>query len=256
MMIDAHIHFDKYTEQDRNEILAQLSEHQVEALIAVSFDLASSLKNRRFAQEDSRIKTAYGFHPEQEIPSQEEIEKLFSFMEEHVDEMVAVGEVGLPYYKKIKNQEPLNYEPYIELLDRFIAFAASTQKPIVLHAVYEDAQIACDLLEKHGVRKAHFHWFKGDDKGIQRMIENGYFISITPDCLYEDEIQQLICKYPIEQMMVETDGPWPFEGPFTNQRTEPKMLIPAIEKVAQLKQLSFKDTTHILYENTKKFYDI
>ena len=256
MMIDAHIHLDHYEEKDIDEILNGLRVHHVEALVAVSFDLASCIRNHGLSLVDNRIKSAFGFHPEQDIPSFEEIEQLFSWMEEHVDDMVAVGEVGLPYYKKVECQEPLDYEPYIQLLERFIAFAVKWKKPIVLHAVYEDAHIACDLLEKHQVTKAHFHWFKGDDKVLKRMIENGYFISTTPDCLYEDEIQQLICKYPIELMMVETDGPWPFEGPFTNIRTEPKMMVQSIEKIARLQQRSVEETRQILYENTKRFYGI
>lgn len=256
MMIDAHIHFDHYEENDRKEILASLAEHGVEALISVSFDLPSCIKNRSLYLEDNRIKAAFGFHPEQDFPSMEEIDQLFSWMEEHVNEMVAVGEVGLPYYKKIESQIPLNYEPYIQLLERFVAFAASSQKPIILHAVYEDAQIACDLLEKYRVTKAHFHWFKGDDLVVKRMIKNGYFISVTPDCLYEDEIQQLIREVPIEQMMIETDGPWPFEAQFTNQRTEPKMMIQSIEKIAVLQDRTIEETSKILYENTKKFYGI
>ncbi|MFC7686484.1 TatD family hydrolase [Ureibacillus sp. GCM10028918] len=256
MMIDAHIHLDHYDEDDRKEILAKLAEHGVEALVAVSFDLPSCIKNRSSSLEDNRIHAAYGFHPEQDIPSIEEMDQLFSWMKEHIDEMVAVGEVGLPYYKKLESLVPLDYEPYIQLLDRFVAFAASSQKPIVLHAVYDDAQIACELLEKHGVTKAHFHWFKGDDIVVKRMVKNGYFISITPDCLYEDEIQQLIRKYPIEQMMIETDGPWPFEGPYTNQRTEPKMMVQSIEKIAELQARTIEETAKILYENTKKFYGI
>ena len=256
MMIDAHIHLDHYENQDLKEILDELPEHQVEALIAVSFNFPSCIENLNLSQNDNRIKPAFGFHPEQEIPSNEEIDNLFTWMEEHVDEMVAVGEVGLPYYKKLESQEPLNYEPYIKLLDRFIEFAAKWQKPIVLHAVYEDALVACDLLEKHQMTKAHFHWFKGDDEAVERMIKNGYFISITPDCLYEDEIRQLICEYPTRLMMIETDGPWPFEGPFNNQRTEPKMMVKSIEKIAQLQNRSVNETMQILYENTKSFYGI
>lgn len=256
MMIDAHIHLDFYKEQDLNEILDRLSEHHIEALVAVSFDLLSCIKTCNLSLKDKRIKTAFGFHPEQDIPSNEEIDQLFSWMETHIDKMVAIGEVGLPYYKKLESLEPLDYEPYINLLERFIAFASKWQKPIVLHAVYEDAQVACDLLEKHGITNAHFHWFKGDDVVVKRMIENGYLISVTPDCLYESEIQQLISNYPIELMMVETDGPWQFEGPFSNQRTEPQMMVQSIQKIAQLKQLSVEETSLILYENTKKFYGI
>lgn len=256
MIIDAHIHLDHYDEKDRSDILSHLTEHEVEALIAVSFDMESCKINRGLALENTRIKPAFGFHPEQEIPSVDEVDKLFLWMEQHVDEMVAVGEVGLPYYKRIESETPLDYQPYIQLLERFIQFAAKRKKPIVLHAVYEDAQIACDLLEKHDMKKAHFHWFKGDEAVVKRMIKNGYFISITPDVLYEDEIQQLVRKYPIEQLMVETDGPWPFEGPFTNQRTEPKMMFHSIEKIAQLQGRSFEETAQILYENTKRFYGI
>jgi len=255
-MIDAHIHLDFYEEEDRNEILDGLSENGVESLIAVSFDLPSCIKNQQLSLKDHRIKPAFGFHPEQDIPTTKEIEELFIWMERHVDEMIAVGEVGLPYYKKIASEEPLSYEPYINLLEQFIAFATKWQKPIVLHAVYEDAQIACDLLEKYGVTKAHFHWFKGDDVIVKRLIKNGYMISITPDCLYESEIQKIICQYPLESMMIETDGPWPFEGPFTEQRTEPKMMAHSVQKIAQLKQLSTEETRQVLYENTKKFYRI
>lgn len=256
MMIDAHIHLDQYEEHDRKEILANMSRHGVEALVTVSHDLPSCLKNRSLSLEDFRIHAAFGFHPEQEIPSNEEVDQLFSWMEDHVNDMVAVGEVGLPYYKKIESLVPFNYEPYIVLLERFVAFAASTKKPIVLHAVYEDAHIACDLLERHHVTKAHFHWFKGDKVVLKRMIENGYFISIAPDCVYEDEIQQLICEVPIEQMMVETDGPWPFEGPFTDQRTEPSMMVQSIKKIAELQDRTVEETATILYENTKNFYGI
>ncbi|KGR92309.1 DNAase [Ureibacillus massiliensis 4400831 = CIP 108448 = CCUG 49529] len=256
MMIDAHIHLDHYHPLQQKAILDDLSKHQVDALISVSFNLESCLKNHRYSLEDSRIKPAYGFHPEQDIPSDDEVTKLLDWMEGHVDEMVAVGEVGLPYYKRLESDSPFDYGPYVQLLDQFMAFAAKWNKPIVLHAVYEDALIACDLLEKHDIKNAHFHWFKGDDSVTRRMMEKGYFISITPDVLYEKEIQQLVRLYPITQIMIETDGPWPFEGPFEGQMTAPKMMKHSIKKIAQLKDLTFEKTERILYENTKGFYRI
>ena len=78
--------------------------------------------------------------------------------------------------------------------------------PIVLHAVYEDADIVCDLLEKYKVSRAHFHWFKGSDETMKRMMRNGYYISITPDVLHKEKIRKIVSYYPLEYMMVETDG--------------------------------------------------
>ena len=71
-------------------------------------------------------------------------------MAEHADEMVAVGEVGLPYYARLEAESegrPWDNRPYAYLLEQFIAFAKKHHKPVILHAVYEDADIACDLLE-------------------------------------------------------------------------------------------------------------
>ncbi|MGE7093751.1 TatD family hydrolase [Lysinibacillus sp. NPDC048646] len=249
MLIDAHIHLDQYQEHEI-PLLLEEAKH----VIAVSTDLESCKNTFTLSRTYSKVKAAYGFHPEQALPSSEEEEALFHWLRLHADKMVAVGEVGLPYY--LKQENVIDYTPYISLLERFIVLAKELKKPIVLHAVYEDASIACDLLEKHGITKAHFHWFKGNEKVVQRMIHNGYFISITPDCTYETEIQQLIKLYPIELMMVETDGPWPFEGPFTNKRTTPQMMHRTIEVIATLKGLPIQEAANIVTQNTEAFYSL
>ncbi|PNB76621.1 TatD family deoxyribonuclease, partial [Pseudomonas sp. FW305-BF6] len=86
--------------------------------------------------------------------------------------------------------------------------------------------------------------------------ENGYYISITPDVLYEDEIQELVKHYPINLMMVETDGPWPFEGPFNRDYTHPRFIHESVRKIAEIKALEIEEVYKCLYENTKEFYDL
>ena len=100
--------------------------------------------------------------------------------------------------------------------------------------MYEDADIACELLEKHQFTRAHFHWFKGSRQTIRRMADNGYYVSFTPDILYETEIRELARQYPAEQVMAETDGPWPFEGPFHGQMTHPAMTREVIQAWSEI----------------------
>lgn len=253
-IIDAHIHLDKYHKDERQIILQDLDKSSVEALVAVSEDLASEKANLKLSKKDKRIKLAFGFHPEQKLPNENEIGNLQEFIRRNQDEMVAVGEVGLPYFLRKKHNIPL--APYKEMLSLFIQQAAALDKPVVLHAVYGDASIVCDMLEKHTFNQAHFHWFKGDPKTTERMMQNGYFISITPDVLYEAEIQHLVKDYPLSQMMVETDGPWPFAGPFSNKMTHPEMIHQTIRNIAAIKQIGIADVYHALFENTKRFYSI
>jgi len=254
-IIDAHIHLDMYEVEDQETILQDLDHENVEALIAVSNHIESARRNMELSRLNERVKPAIGWHPEQPLPSDEEVDELLRMLEEHKDQFVAVGEVGLPYYMR-KEHSWIELKPYLELLETFVKQAVLLDKPIVLHAIYEDADSVCDLLEKYDIKKAHFHWFKGSDQTVARMIQNGYSISVTPDCLYEEEIHRLIEQYPLTQLMVETDGPWPFEDKFKGSITHPWMIHDSVAKIAELKQMSVNDVYGVLLENTKKFYEI
>ncbi|WP_249872332.1 TatD family hydrolase [Oceanobacillus saliphilus] len=254
-VIDAHVHLDLYEESERVRILREMDKYEIDTLITVSNDLTSARKNLELARDNGRIKAAFGFHPEQALPEERELEELLGFIEANEQDMVAIGEVGLPYYMR-KEEQDVALQPYLELLEKFIQVAKRLEdKPIVLHAVYEDAPLVCSLLEKHSIKKAHFHWFKGDPRTVERMKENGYLISVTPDVVYEREIQSLVKDYPLTQMMVETDGPWPFEGPFTKQMTHPKMIHETIEKIAHIKNVELEVAYKQIYKNTTKFYE-
>lgn len=252
-VIDAHIHLDLYTKTEQELILTDLGTYNIETLISVSNHLESAKENLALSHLSDMVKPAFGFHPEQALPPDRDISDLLTFIKSHQEKMVAVGEVGLPYYLKQKNMT-LQIEPYIEILEIMIKQAAILNKPIVLHAVYEDARRVCDLLEKHSIKQAHFHWFKGDYNTIERMAESGYYISVTPDVLYEKEIRDLVATYPLSQLMVETDGPWPFEGRFKNTMTHPKMIHHIVKEIAYIKRMALKDVYQNIFMNTKQFY--
>ncbi|CAM4280837.1 TatD DNase family protein [Paenibacillus endophyticus] len=261
--IDAHIHVDLYAEEERNELLEQAFAEGVEAVVAVSMHLASAKVNRELAREYAgRVYPAYGFHPEQPMPEEEEMDELIGWIRScaAAGELFAIGEVGLPYYSRLEAEQAgegaFDEKPYVELLERFAELAAELDLPIVLHAVYEDAAKACDILEKYGVRRAHFHWFKGDDAVISRMAASGYMVSVTPDVAYEEEIRQLVAQYPIELLMVETDGPWPFEGPYEGRQTKPAMAADAAKHIASIKQQPPHAVAEALLANTRRFYGL
>ncbi|MFX3635481.1 MAG: TatD family hydrolase [Candidatus Pristimantibacillus sp.] len=260
--IDAHIHIDLYEESERLAILEHSFESGIEAVIAVSMHEASCKVNRRLALHyPGQVYPAYGFHPEQPIPDDNEVEQLFHWIEARhaAGEIFAIGEVGLPYYTRTEAEVKgtvFDETPYIVLLERFAQLASKQDRPLVLHAVYEDGAKALDILAKYKVRRAHFHWFKGDDAIVDKMIACRYFISISPDVAYEHEIQSLVRRYPLELMMAETDGPWLFEGPYAGIRTEPVMIKEVAKHIAELKQLPVEDVHMALLNNTRDFYQL
>lgn len=259
-LIDAHIHLDAYGHAQQRDILSGLPAAGIAGVITVSMHLESARSNLRLARQyPSLVYPAFGYHPEQPVPAPSDVDELLAWMRRHADDMVAVGEVGLPYYTRKEAEEagrPFDGKPYEELLERFIAFAKEHDKPVVLHAVYEDADVACRLLERYGVKRAHFHWFKGSPATVRRMAENGYYVSFTPDIAYEPEIRELARVYPPGQVMSETDGPWPFEGPFDGQMTHPRMTAAVAEEWSRIQGFSLQESRQRLYSNARRFYGI
>ncbi|AJY76499.1 TatD family hydrolase [Paenibacillus beijingensis] len=262
-VIDAHVHLDQYPEPERSALLAEAFASGVEAVVAVSMHEASCREVRRITQHyPGRIIPAYGYHPEQPLPAPEAEERLLAWIaaRHEAGERFAIGEVGLPYYSRtaaLEEGRDFNEAPFAQLLERFAALAVRLgQRPLVLHAVYEDAHKACDILERTGVERAHFHWFKGDEAAVNRMAGKGYMISVTPDVLYEEEIRELVRRYPLALMMTETDGPWPFEGPFAGVRTNPLMMRESVRAISELKGISPEETAHVLLGNARRFYNL
>jgi TatD DNase family protein len=248
-IIDTHIHLDKYKDREICEIVSE-----VDALVSVSMNLESCKSNLSLSKIHPSIRPAFGWHPEQEIPSDDQLTQQFSWIHTMKDESIAIGEIGLPYYLREKNKLVQSYAQYIEVLESFIKLAVQLDKPVVLHAVYDDAHIVCDLLEKHTVKKAHFHWFKGEKKLVERLKSNRYHISVTPDVLYEEEIQEIVQEFPLDLMMVESDGPWPFKGPFAGKQTRPTMLHSTIAEISQIKGMELDDVYKQIYLNSNDFY--
>jgi TatD DNase family protein len=259
-LIDAHIHLDKYPKESITNITKSLLSSNIDSVISVSMDLASSKDNLTLSQQFPQlVYVACGFHPEQLLPNEADQQELIAWLDRHISEMVAIGEIGLPYYTKmeaIQRGEMFEIAPYVTWLEELLRLAKIHDKPVVLHAVYEDADIVCDLLEAHDISKAHFHWFKGSSATLQRMAQRGYYISFTPDILYEEEIQEIALHYPIEQVMLETDGPWPFEGPFAGQMTHPSMIHESASFYAQLCHRPLHEVCEQIRLNTKKFYNL
>ena len=57
-------------------------------------------------------------------------------------------------------------------------------------------------------------------------------------------------------MMVETDGPWPFEGPFAGKVLIPVMMWHSIAMIAEMKRFTTIEAAKIIRENTLSLYGI
>jgi TatD DNase family protein len=57
-------------------------------------------------------------------------------------------------------------------------------------------------------------------------------------------------------MMIETDVPWAFEGPFLGTKTHPNMMMDSIKTISKIKRLPIEEASDRLWRNTKIFYQL
>ncbi|HYA34257.1 MAG TPA: TatD family hydrolase, partial [Candidatus Binataceae bacterium] len=171
------------------------------------------------------------------------------------ESICAIGEVGLPYYGDA-SRHPGFVAATRARLARFASEAARFDLALCLHCPHEAASEALRIITRAGVRRAVFHWHKSDQATTRAIIAAGYFISITPEVVYRERDRELARTVPLANLLVETDGPWPHDGPFAGKLTEPAMIALSIEAIAEIKTESIASVADATTSNARRLFNI
>jgi TatD DNase family protein len=257
-IIDAHIHLEQYPADELDGWIESWQAQGVSQVIAVSTDLRSSYRTLELAQRHpSFVRPALGWHPEQALPSSAELAELIALIRSAASSrrIAAIGEVGLPHYSLTGTEDDLpRMSGSLELLSEFAALSDQTGLPLSLHAVHDKVAPVLSLLERTGVTRAHFHWLKASSADIARIVRGGYYVSVTPELIYRERDRQLLLQLPLSLLLLETDGPWPYEGPFRGIRTTPLLIRDTARVAARLTNRTEAELLEICRSNAGKLY--
>ncbi len=200
-LIDTHAHLEEIG--DLEKCLSEARSAGVIAIVAVGSDLASNRAVLEISRSHSGfVFPALGLHPWN--LREAELEATIDFVESHVNQAVAIGEVGLDYHKRVVAVAAKERQK--QVLARLLDIAGRYDKPALVHSRY--AWRDClDLVVEHNVRKAVFHWFTGPSSVLRDLVGGGYFISATPAVEYHEEHRRAVREAPDELLLLETDSP-------------------------------------------------
>ncbi|MCL6637637.1 MAG: TatD family hydrolase [Alicyclobacillus sp.] len=219
MRTDTHYHIDQ-AQQPLNVL--RRAEQAGVRLVAPSLHPASYRAILRLQQQSRAIRwVTAGLHPEHQ-PRQTDVREAL----QQAAVADGIGEVGLPCYNR-----PPNMRDYA-VFRAFCELAAATDKPLIVHAVRQQAAAALALLQQAGVRRAVFHWLKADRETVDAIVRQGYCISVTPEVTFMERDRQLVQWVPVQQLLVETDGPYPLRGPYAGREPQPAWVEDAARVVA------------------------
>lgn len=201
--------------------------------------------------------SAIGLHPERIDVSEDEFEETEKLIREVSNEIVAVGEIGLPYYS-IRNRED-----FYELIDlgkpqfrSFLDLARDLDLAVVLHAPHLAAEEAFKLVNETRIQRVLFHWHKSSPEVTQNIVDRGYYISVTPEVCYESRDRNLVKSVPLSNLVLETDGPWQYENEFEGRKTEPYFVRRIAQEIALLKHITFEEVAKKTTENAINLFKL
>ncbi|WP_246031803.1 TatD family hydrolase [Salibacterium salarium] len=251
-VIDAHIHLEKYDNVE--EHIKKWQAAGVEKVVAVSNDLPSSYRTLELKEQyPAFVLAGCGFHPEMSLPAPSDFQEWLRLVKIERENITCIGEIGLPHYEL--DDLPFSLQAYQEFLIECFQVAEEHHLPVALHAVHDKAKMVYDMLQMHAPTiSAHFHWLKAPPNVVRNITASGYFISVTPEVCYRGRDQQLAEMVPDHQLLLETDGPWPFQGPFAGEKTTPLLIDRVIDFLAPKKDERPETLKQKLDDNLTRMY--
>ena len=215
--IDSHAHImAEEFQEDFDAVIQRIRDANITGVMIITTKADEALQAIEFAKTDpKRYRVAYGIHPE-DIRTVTEAD--IARMEEIVsmDEIAAVGEIGLDYHweKEMKEEQK-------ELFIRQIEIARKVNKPILVHS--RDAiQDTFDIMKEHRVRGL-MHCFPGSlEMGIE-FTKLGYYIALGGAITFKNARHAVeVCEdIDIKYLLSETDCPYMAPVPKRGKRNEP-----------------------------------
>ncbi|MDD5082985.1 MAG: TatD family hydrolase [Dehalococcoidales bacterium] len=241
-LIDTHAHLDMAPfAKDRSEVIAIARDSGVSIIITVGIDLESSRAAIKLAEDHHEVLATVGFHPHEANRMRET--DLTSLAElAHKPRVVAIGEIGLDYYRS-----KVPPATQLQALQWQLALADRLDLPVIIHcrqAEKDMLPLLHDWSDAHNGRSERplgiIHCFSGNIEVARQYLAMGFFISVGAYIGYPSSkpLRSVIREIPQNRLLVETDCPFLPPQKHRGQRNEPAYLPLTVTALADIREVS------------------
>ncbi len=245
--IHAHLEHEKF-KNDLDKVISQAKNAGVKMIINSGVNKKTNREALGLAEKYDIVKASFGMYPVGNSfrDADEEIE----WIEEHKNDCVAVGEIGLDF----QEDREKNFGKQKILFRKMLNLAVRINKPVVIHSRGAEKE-AVEILEKYKDRlKIIMHCFCGKKSLIKKCVGLGFYFSVPPAIKRWENFQTLVELVPLEQLLTETDSP--YLSPVAGERNEPANVAITIKEIARIKSLSEGEVADGIFGNAGRVFDL
>lgn len=251
-LIDTHCHID-YPEfdADRDEVIRKANDSGIEYIINVGSGLEGSRNSVGLAKKYDCVYACVGIHPHEADKSEPGSAVLIKEMASY-QKVVAIGEIGLDYYKNFSAHENQR-----ALFEEFLGLSRDLDLPVVLHSRQAESD-TLEIIKKFMPLRAVVHCFSGDQVFLDQCLELGFYVSFTCNITYKkaDILRQVVKAVACERMMLETDSPYLSPEGLRGKRNDPSNVIRLAQEIAVIRGITVEEVATITTNNAKRFFGI
>jgi TatD DNase family protein len=232
MIIDTHCHYNLLPlSEDWLQHWNKAQQHLVASSIVVGTSIKTSKLAIEIAQQEERLFSAVGIHPnywqKEENITEKIIEEQMSAIAPLAaeDKVLAIGETGLDYFRldkkasdfeTIRNQQITSLKLHLEL-------ASKCDLPVILHVrdkelpeeptadnAYWDTFTEIETHLQNNKLKLIMHCFSGPAAYVSKMVELGAYVGVAGNITYNSSyrLREILRNVPKDRILLETDAPY------------------------------------------------
>ena len=253
MYFDTHVHLNSSRYENVKEIIDNALENKVTKMIVVGYDIETSIKAIKLANEYDFIYAAIGIHPSEVKDMKEnDLEKLEELITNK--KVVAVGEIGLDYYWDKDNKDKQK-EIFIEQLK----LANKYNLPIIIHS-RDAGNDTFEVLKenKKYYKKGIMHCYSYSLQLAKEFIKLDLLLAFggTLTFLNSKQNKEVVKEIDMKYLLLETDAPYLTPHPFRGKLNEPKFVPLVAKEMAKIKEISEEEVASITYNNACNLFGV
>lgn len=253
-LIDTHCHLTLEPLADALEsVLTRARQAGVRQCVTVAIDLASSRANLTLARQHGMLYAAVGVHPH-------EADTVTEAVVQDVDQLardphvVAIGEVGLDYYRKHASAEGQQ-----RALRWFVGVGQRRGLPVIIHCrdAYEDLLRILREFAGPSLRGV-IHCASGPPAFIEGVLALGLYVSFAGNVTFPNAtaLRELLPLVPDDRLLVETDAPYLAPQPVRGTPNEPAYLTHTIAEMAKQRGTPVEQLGALTSENARRLFGL
>jgi len=251
---DTHAHIGLITEDpiDQLIVVQEARQEGVQHIVTVSNNLIDFYQLFENLKTESLVFHSIGISPSSVVQPGDDWE---AKIEEgtRLERVVAVGEIGLDYYRKFGDRDS-----QVELFIRQLELAEKLSLPVIIHNRDAGSDVLEILRESLPRRGGILHCYSEDYEYAKKALELNLWISFAGNVTYRNarNLQDTAKKIPADRMLIESEAPFMVPAIHRGKRNKPSYINETAAFIAQLREVPAEELTETLYENSLRIFDL